>query len=548
MSFKEYSVEEDEYFIRFCNERNIAPSTRDKYVTHLEKYTNLHQMTLEELINEATNEEENGVRMVRRKIRQRLLDFRTWMMVEKKHVAGTIKTNMRSVLTFYKHNYIETPILPPAVLKKSLNEDLQFSDLPTMNTIKTAIESTKKQNHKVLFLFAACTGSARNELAHFTFGQFLEGVKPFCHNPKTPQDVIDELDGKCEELELIPVFKMHRFKTNYSYHTPITPECLQFCINYLKSEGLGLKPEDNFFQLGLWGISSAFQYTNYKFNWGKRGSYGFFSVHRVRKFNASAIEDVNFANYIQGRKPDPIRETYFKRDINRVREEYKKHMHKFTIYAHYNVMINSEAYQQLKEQLEEERQIHEEEREILRADYESEINQLRTQNSSLSSQVTDIETRMNSFTRANELSIMMNYARINPIVNENNLMPDVYDIYQERVANDENFHPSRANMDDIIAQAHNRRMVQNRRNAGVLGQATENFDEIYAQVSSIAKQMIERRGFILTQSLTQELESNLMDYAHDIDNKVDANGNWQDLIDNRRISRIVAEITKSIRL
>lgn len=179
MSFKEYSVEEDEYFIRFCNERNIAPSTRDKYVTHLEKYTNLHQMTLEELINEATNEEENGVRMVRRKIRQRLLDFRTWMMVEKKHVAGTIKTNMRSVLTFYKHNYIETPILPPAVLKKSLNEDLQFSDLPTMNTIKTAIESTKKQNHKVLFLFAACTGSARNELAHFTFGQFLEGVKPF---------------------------------------------------------------------------------------------------------------------------------------------------------------------------------------------------------------------------------------------------------------------------------------------------------------------------------------------------------------------------------
>ena len=88
-------------------------------------------------------------------------------------------------------------------------------------------------------------------------------------------------------------------------------------------------------------------------------------------------------------------------------------------------------------------------------------------------------------------------------------------------------------------------MLENRRNAGVIGQATENFDEIYAQVSSIAKQMIERRGFILTQSLTQELESNLMDYAQDIDNEVDANGNWQDLVDNRRISRIVAEVTKA---
>ena len=88
-------------------------------------------------------------------------------------------------------------------------------------------------------------------------------------------------------------------------------------------------------------------------------------------------------------------------------------------------------------------------------------------------------------------------------------------------------------------------MLENRRNAGVIGQATENFDEIYAQVSSIAKQMIERRGFILTQSLTQELESNLMDYAQDIDNEVHANGNWQDLVDNRRISRIVAEVTKA---
>ena len=448
--------------------------------------------------------------------------------------------------SLYRFYGLIVPEIPNAVLPSSPNQTIEFEDLPTIKHIKTAMESTKKAKHKALFLFAACNGTARTELSNFRFGQFLEGVRPYCNNPEKPQDIINDLDGKCEELEVIPVFKMHRQKTDYSYYSPITSEATQFCINYLRVEGMNLKPTDKFFQLSPDGVSSAFKLINDKFNWGKRGLYGFFSSHRIRKFNASVIEDADFANFIQGRKPNPIKETYFKRDINRIREEYKKHMYKFTIYTHYNVMINSEAYQELQEQFEEEKQMHEKERERLRADYESEINQLRTQNSTLSSQVTDIETRMNSFTRANELSIMMNYARTNPIVNENNLMPDVYDIYQERVANDENFHPSRANMDDIIAQAYNRRMVQNRRNAGVLGQATENFDEIYNHISLKAKQMIEQRGFILTQNIKQELESKLMNYAQELDNEVDSNDNWEDLIDNRRISRIVAEVTKSI--
>ena len=55
------------------------------------------------------------------------------------------------------------------------------------------------------------------------------------------------------------------------------------------------------------------------FNGGKSGLYGFFSSHRIRKFNAGVIEDADFANFSQGRKPNPIKETYFKRDINGVK-------------------------------------------------------------------------------------------------------------------------------------------------------------------------------------------------------------------------------------
>ncbi|WP_292753590.1 hypothetical protein [Methanobrevibacter sp.] len=358
MVLENYDVKEDDFFITLCDGKNLSIASQKKYANALKNYTNFNKLTLGQLLDEADKDEDNNIRLARRKIRSRLINFRTHLINDLGYKASTIKTNMICAKAFYRFHGIEIPEIPNAVLTKSPNDSIDFDDLPTINDIKTAIESTKLNKHKALFLFAACNGAARMELTNFTFGQFLEGVAPYCNKPETPQDIINDLDGKCEELEVIPVFKMKRQKTDYYYYAPITPECTQFCLNYLKAEGLGLKPEDPFFQLSKDGVSTAFKLINEKFNWGKRGLYGFFSSHRVRKFNASAIEDTNFANYIQGRKPDPIKETYFKKDINRVRDEYKKHMHKFTLYAHYDVMINSEAYSQLQNQMADERIQH----------------------------------------------------------------------------------------------------------------------------------------------------------------------------------------------
>ena len=358
MVLENYDVKEDDFFITLCDGKNLSIASQKKYANALKNYTNFNKLTLGQLLDEADKDEDNNIRLARRKIRSRLINFRTHLINDLGYKASTIKTNMICAKAFYRFHGIEIPEIPNAVLTKSPNDSIDFDDLPTINDIKTAIESTKLNKHKALFLFAACNGAARMELTNFTFGQFLEGVAPYCNKPETPQDIINDLDGKCEELEVIPVFKMKRQKTDYYYYAPITPECTQFCLNYLKAEGLGLKPEDPFFHLSKDGVSTAFKLINEKFNWGKRGLYGFFSSHRVRKFNASAIEDTNFANYIQGRKPDPIKETYFKKDINRVRDEYKKHMHKFTLYAHYDVMINSEAYSQLQNQMADERIQH----------------------------------------------------------------------------------------------------------------------------------------------------------------------------------------------
>lgn len=544
MSIEGYDVRDSPKLKRFCLERNLGDHTVRKYYVNLKRYVNFCNKTLEELLEEADEEEDRVTRQGRRKIRERLIDFRVYL--KENYATNTVLTNMTCVTTFYKHFDITIPELPRMVYNESPNSSIEFKDLPTIDDIKTAIENSKNPKHKALYLFMACNGTSRNEISKFKYSQFLSAIQEYFPDVETPQDIVDALDGKCDELDIIPIFKMYREKTRYHYYTAISPECVQFCINYIKQQGLGLKEDTPFFQLSVDGVSGAFKLMNNKMKWGKKGSIDFFSPHRIRKFNASAIEDTDFANYIQGRKPNKIRETYFKKDIENVREEYKKHMHKFNIYAHYDVMINSEAYKKMKKQIEDERRKHEDENKKLRKEYEHKINQLEHQNSLLSGQINNIETQMIGLVRANEYRAFIKYVREDDFAKEHGLMDYAIDIYESRISNDENFHPSIEDMDIIINQAYNRKINDNRLNAKLLSQTSQDYGEIYSYIESKANEYLDRRGFELIPALRRVLNNRLNEYALEIDENMAVGDNWEDLIDDRRISRIVAEVTKSI--
>lgn len=544
MSIEGYDVRDSPKLKRFCLERNLGDHTVRKYYVNLKRYVNFCNKTLEELLEEADEEEDRVTRQGRRKIRERLIDFRVYL--KENYATNTVLTNMTCVTTFYKHFDITIPELPRMVYNESPNSSIEFKDLHTIDDIKTAIENSKNPKHKALYLFMACNGTSRNEISKFKYSQFLSAIQEYFPDVETPQDIVDALDGKCDELDIIPIFKMYREKTRYHYYTAISPECVQFCINYIKQQGLGLKEDTPFFQLSVDGVSGAFKLMNNKMKWGKKGSIDFFSPHRIRKFNASAIEDTDFANYIQGRKPNKIRETYFKKDIENVREEYKKHMHKFNIYAHYDVMINSEAYKKMKKQIEDERRKHEDENKKLRKEYEHKINQLELQNSLLSGQINNIETQMIGLVRANEYRAFIKYVREDDFAKEHGLMDYAIDIYESRISNDENFHPSIEDMDIIINQAYNRKINDNRLNAKLLSQTSQDYGEIYSYIESKANEYLDRRGFELIPALRRVLNNRLNEYALEIDENMAVGDNWEDLIDDRRISRIVAEVTKSI--
>lgn len=518
---EEYDVTTMELYNDFCIENNYAEDTLRKYKNTLNNYCNFHKKTLEELIEEAEHEEETIPYLKKRKIKKRLTSFRNYLNNEKKFSAWTVKTNVMCVKSFYKYHEITLPTIKLTNLNDSDNESIGIKDLPDMNTIRTAIESTKKIKHKALFLFSACTGSARNELCTFTFKQFLEGVLPYCPTAETPKDIIKSLDGRCEELEVIPVFKMKRHKTNTYYYTAITPECTQFMINYLKSEGQDLKDDDRFFKLGKHGVSAAFDLVNKKFNWGKRGNYAFFSSHRVRKFNASKIKDMDFGDYIQGRTTTATRRAYYKIDIEDVRKKYKEHMGKFTVYARYNLQINSEAYEKLEN---ENKELHDKLEKTIK-DYETEIEKLRNENQDMKTDMGSIQNQIDNIANANDLTKIQEYIVNNELVNKYNLSSIIIDFYKEDIKKDNFEGVTESYIDDLIMIAYNR-VKAKKITAHVEIYDDENWKEIQKDIELVYRDYMWNLDLEMTDGLKNKLDNKLEEYSKELwlnKSKVDEN-------------------------
>jgi integrase len=312
------------YFKTFTKERNLQQSTTQSYHQILKEYSKLNEQTINELIEEADKEEEQRIRSKKRKIKQRLLDYRQYM-INNKLSANTIKLRMSRVKTFYRHFEIEIPYLPPTQLKKNFHE--RYDDIPTIKHVKEFIESSKNKKHKALVLFMSSSGTALNETINITMKDFIEGTKEYHNNDENIDEILYQLEKRDD---IVPLIKMIRLKTNYPYYTCCSPEAANAIVRYLKFED-NLTLERKIFNYSRGGFLSIFNRFNDTMGWGKVGNQGFFHSHGLRKFHATAIEDIGLANTLQGRKSDPITEAYFKKNPNRIKEEYMKHLHKLSV-------------------------------------------------------------------------------------------------------------------------------------------------------------------------------------------------------------------------
>lgn len=322
----------------FFVERNLSKSTIKQYKTAWKQYCQCNGgMSIEELINEADDEEEQGIRMKKRTLKTRLLKFRT-CLIEQGNSKNSIINKMNQVKSVYRHYEIEIPNLP-YLSDKGLKKEtpIGYDDLPTKSIIREALDFGS-QLVRSFILLQVSSGMGRAECLSLTICDFLTATGYYDEN-KSIREMLVEM-YRADTL-IVPTFKLKRQKVNEYYYTFATHECVMEIVKYLLNANRKLELDSPLFKVGINYINTLYGQINDVLGLGTVGEYKVFRTHMLRKFNATALttgenalseEEVDF---LQGRSRGRIRESYMKKNPLLLKEKYLKAMD--------NVLINYES-------------------------------------------------------------------------------------------------------------------------------------------------------------------------------------------------------------
>ena len=323
----------NDFFMRFCKERNIKQSTVEGYNVALNQYADFQGESIDFLIKEAYSDEENKIPLKDRRIKNRLLDFRNHLMDNLS--SSTSKTYFTKVKTFYMHFGVEIPYLP--TVQYDRDYETNYFDLPTKNHIAQAL-SIVSVDLKAVILFMSSSGTAKAETLSLTVGDFIHATSEY-HNSGLLNEVLGVLEN---QSDIVPTFYLKRIKTDKYYYTFCSPEATRMIVQYLKTRK-NLKLEDQLFDFTDSALLNRFKQINDDLGWGHKGKYRFFRTHALRKFHASNIGlNAEYVDALQGRSKNKVHETYIKVNPVKLKEIYKSAMH--------NVMINENKKNKVEKQ------------------------------------------------------------------------------------------------------------------------------------------------------------------------------------------------------
>lgn len=316
----------------FSNNRNIAYKTEQSYNHALNCYIECQNKTFHDLLKEADQEEELGIRWKNRKLKQRLINFRLYL--QENYLISSAKVYFQRILTLYRHFEIEIHNLP-AISSKSakMSKPITFEDLPTKDIIKNAVEISNPVMRAII-LFISSSGCARRETLNLTVGDFINATFEY-HNTTNIDNalcILNNIDF------IIPIFRIKRQKTNKFYYTFCSHEASNEIVDYLINLNLDLKHDDKLFDLNLYYWNKYFNEINNHLDLGKVGEYNRFRSHMLRKFHASSLYNIKNGltlfeiDALQGRGKNSTHSSYFMENPQNLREKYINSLNAITFF------------------------------------------------------------------------------------------------------------------------------------------------------------------------------------------------------------------------
>ena len=275
-------------------------------------------------MDEAIVEEDEGISLKNRKIKSRLLDFRSFLL-DSGLAISTVRTYFSRIKTFYRHFEIELPYLND--IKFDGEYLSSYYDLPARGDIRKVC-SISSNAFRALVLFISSSGCAKAETLSLTVGDFVRATDDY-HSGGSIEDILDELAIR---KDVVAGFYLKRIKTGKFYYTFCSPEASFYIVNYLRSrEGLSL--DDKLFDFSDDSLMYNFKKVNDRLGMGFVGNYRFFRSHSLRKFHASNIGlSADYVDELQGRAKTKFHEAYIKTNLKRLKEIYMGAMHNVMIF------------------------------------------------------------------------------------------------------------------------------------------------------------------------------------------------------------------------
>ena len=320
---------DEEYYLYFQKTRNIQDSTLRTYKIAVGEYCQYNQSTIHELLTEAEQEEEQGIRWKHRTLKKRLLEYRAYLY--NTHASSTAQTRFTRLKAFYKHFDIEIHRLPPITNNTPIPQN-KISDLPTKEELRQVLKICKPVMVP-LILFMTSSGCAKAETLSLTIGSYINSTKKY-HNSNNIYEVIETL----QEIEnVVPTWEILRHKTHKYYTTFNSPEATHAINVYLLSRKDTLTPQSKLFRIHETYLVDTFTKLNNALNMGKSGTYNKLRSHNLRKWHASTLKNdgmsMDLINDLQGKSKTIVDEAYFYNDKEYLLDEYIKHLPALTINA-----------------------------------------------------------------------------------------------------------------------------------------------------------------------------------------------------------------------
>ena len=351
-------MKNEDYAEEYVQTRGLSKSTLRKITLVLNHYSDFQKMSIHELLIEADDEEEAGIRWKRRTLKTRLINYMNHLKNEM--LLSSAKTYLNGVTGFYIHHEIEIGNLPKWNSKNAkVSEPIMAKDMLTKPIIREAL---KVANHTMrpIIVLEASTGMTRSDVLGLTVADFLEATKEY-HNMSNVQGAVNKMLESNNEI--IPMFRLRRKKNNKYFVTFASPEASMEICKYLKLRDKRnhkyhrplLTPIDKLFKIHEKTYIDKFGEINNQLNKGKAGTYNQFRGHMLRKFHATMLEkhgmSRHLVNVLQGKSNNAVDDVYFIEDEQTLRDEYIKALAGVLIYTDVKEITKySQEYQKLKEE------------------------------------------------------------------------------------------------------------------------------------------------------------------------------------------------------